>query len=117
MSPEDDYDGDGSPNGEEFCVNTDPADDESFFAVISILKNLLGCVDVTWKCAAGTTYRVEYCDEVMAPGMTWLTAEDGITTSMDGEYTWMDTGSCTGTPPLTVPCRNYRVMVYSPCSE
>jgi len=116
VSPDDDYDDDGSTNGEEFCANTDPTDDQSFFAVINIVRNPY-TVSVFWKCVAGVTYRVEYCDEEMDSGMTWLTAQDGIGTYVPGVHAWTDDGSQTGTPPANVPHRYYRVMVYGPCGN
>jgi hypothetical protein len=115
--PEDDYDGDGSPNEEEFCANTDATDDESYFAIVNIVRNPDDTVSVFWNCVAGATYRVEYCDEEMSAGMTWLIAQDGLGMLSTGVREWVDDGSYTGTPPANVPERYYRVMVYGPCGE
>jgi hypothetical protein len=115
--PDDDYDGDGSSNEEEFCANTDPTDDQSYFAIVNIVRNATGTVSVFWSCVAGTLYRVEYCDEELSPSMVWLTARDGLGMLVPGVREWVDDGSYTGTPPANVPERYYRVMVHGPCGK
>jgi hypothetical protein len=115
VDPEDDYDGDDSPNEEEFCAHTDPTDDTSFFAIVNIVRNPDTTVSLFWNCVGGELYRVEYCDGEMAPGMTWMPAADQLYAPSTGVYEWVDDGSGTGTPPAAVKYRYYRVMVYGPC--
>ena len=115
--PWDDYDGDASTNEEEFCANTDPTDDMSFFAVVSIMRNPDTTVSVVWQCVGGELYRVEYCDEVPSETMTWLEAEDYVLAPITGMYEWIDDGWGTDTPPANVAQRSYRVMIYGPCGE
>ena len=114
VSPNDDYDGDGEPNGVEYCARTDPTDPNSYFAIVQITRNPSGSISVFWKSVIGEIYAIEYSDDPMGPAMIWHNAlyQVGATTELTE---FMDDGTFTGSPPSSVQKRYYRVMVYGAC--
>jgi glycosidase len=98
-----DNDGDGFTNEEERQAGTNPLDANSYFALegIEILPG--NQYKVTWKSVAGTSYQVQYKDDLTAP--TWQNLGAPITA----------TGSTTNFTDTTVPPtqirRFYRIAI------
>jgi len=62
---DDDFDGDGKTNNEEYLAGTDPTDPESTF----IAAPGKGSWAISWESVAGKFYRVYYCNEL---GEEWI---------------------------------------------
>jgi hypothetical protein len=112
---DDDSDGDGSTNYEEFAAGTNPVVARSFFAIVNITRQDNGDIVLEYMAAKGKQYAVEFSDHDIGPGMTWTTAQDHIVSVTEGALQWEDDGSLTVIPPQDVPLqRYYRVKVYGP---
>jgi hypothetical protein len=74
---QDDADGDGMTNLQEFLTGTDPTDPNSFFAIqISTVAVSGNKVLLTWPAVPGKSYLVQYKDELSSP--TWLNFSGGV---------------------------------------
>jgi hypothetical protein len=108
-----DADGDGCTNYEEYVASTDPRDPASFFAVVNIEKVADPLeVEITWKSVDGKYYAVYYSDDELGGAMSWTLAEDDVPASGTGTNTWTDDGSLTTPGPDEVSYRCYKVEVY-----
>lgn len=61
-NPNDDRDGDGRSNNQEYLANTDPRDGNSVLRMASIFRATNGHSVVTWRSVGGTHYRVQFSD-------------------------------------------------------
>ena len=111
---EGDEDNDGSTNFEEFAAGANPIDDSSFFAIVNITRQSSGDIILEYTAIEGKQYAVEFSDDDMDPGMTWITAQDFIVANSDGVYEWEDDGSLTVVHPRVPIHRYYRMKVYGP---
>jgi len=107
--PNDNPDGDGSPNDEEQAAGTDPSDPNSFFAVTDVELVPSGegpGAHVTWSTVEGKSYQLYYCDEDYSTAMTWLACGSSIVG--DGSpHTFIDNGDV-GRPSPLDPSVGYR---------
>jgi Tol biopolymer transport system component len=73
---QDDFDGDGMSNLQEFLAGTDPANPSSVFRIqISFISATNG-VQVSWPASASRNYRVQFKDDLTNP--VWLDAAGPI---------------------------------------
>jgi hypothetical protein len=66
---QDDPDGDGMSNWQEFLTGTDPTDPNSFFAIQISATLVSGNVLLAWPATPGKSYQVQYKDDLNGP---WL---------------------------------------------
>jgi Tol biopolymer transport system component len=74
---QDDADGDGMTNLQEYLTATDPTNSNSVFSIqISIVAVSGNNVLLTWPAVPGKSYLVQYKDELSSP--TWLNFSGGV---------------------------------------
>jgi hypothetical protein len=105
---EDDFDGDGATNAEEYAASTDPASAESFLRIVGVCKQPESTVTIIWTSEAGVYYEI-YCTDNPS---TWTRAEGPIPASVGETTCWTDNGSKTSSSPADATMRCYRVQVY-----
>jgi hypothetical protein len=76
-NPEEDSDGDGATNREEFLAGTNPRDPQSRFAVVNISIAPAG-VFVEWSSEAGRRYRVKRATSLLVGPAAYETLAGGI---------------------------------------
>jgi hypothetical protein len=106
---EDDFDGDGQSNGDEYLAGTDPTSAASCLRIISIVSNTADAFTIVWTSASGILYKVHYGESVGG----WSLAASDIPGSGTGQNSWTD-DSTSGTvpPPGDASKRFYRVEAY-----
>jgi Tol biopolymer transport system component len=73
---QDDFDGDGMTNLQEFLAGTDPSNPNSVFRIqVSFLGSTNGVL-VTWPASASRNYRVQFKDDLSTP--VWLDASGPV---------------------------------------
>ena len=84
---EDDNDGDGSSNLEEFNADTDPLDAGDFLRILTVEQSANG-VAITWPANPGRSYSV-YRNDDLTQG-NWILIQEGRTVDVAGELTVTD---------------------------
>jgi hypothetical protein len=84
---EDDNDGDGSSNLEEFNADTDPLDAGDFLRILNVEQSANG-VAITWPANPGRSYSV-YRNDDLTQG-NWILIQEGRTVDVAGELTVTD---------------------------
>ncbi len=106
-----DADGDGTTNYEEYVADTDPNDEQSFFAITQIEQDNEGEVEaLIFSSSTARVYRVEYLDDSLTNYPAWTPADPP---SFPGEplaTKWETTNA----PPATNALRFFRVEVNVP---
>ena len=82
MDGDDDPDGDGRPNSDEYGADTDPNDAGDFLQITEIEVDSIDGVTVTWPAKAGRTYALYRSDDLAAGG--WTLVQGGLTTAVAG---------------------------------
>jgi hypothetical protein len=98
---EDDADGDGMTNLQEYAAGTDPLDATSVFkTTITLVVATNGAV-LDWPAAPGRAYRVQYKDDLNDP--QWHDAPGAVSVNGNrGSYS----------APVVPPRRLYRVTLF-----
>ena len=84
---EDDNDGDGSTNAEEYNADTDPLDAGDFLQ-ISLVNRSVNGVGITWPAKPGRNYSVYRNDDLTAGN--WVLLQEGRTVDAPGDLTVTD---------------------------
>jgi hypothetical protein len=81
---DDDFDGDGMTNRQEYIAGTDPSNAASIFRITSFSHNrVAGSAALTFSSVNGRLYRIEYSDNLANPN-GWTTLQDNVVgTGMD----------------------------------
>ncbi|WP_269523439.1 hypothetical protein [Coraliomargarita parva] len=91
---DEDFDGDGSSNYQEYLAGTDPTDSTSYLALAPV-------IGVSWSSQSGKNYEIEYSDD------GWVTYASSETLAGTGEdMVWLDSDSRD-----VVRNRQYRIVV------
>ncbi len=106
-----DDDGDGATNFQEYVADTDPNDDQSFFAITQIEQDNDGSIKtLTFSSSTARVYRVEYLDEPLTNYPAWTPADPPPFPGQPVDTTW----DATNAPPATNALRFFRVEVSVP---
>jgi hypothetical protein len=70
VKPEDDFDGDGVCNGDEYVADTDPTDPDSFLAITDIAGDGSG-VHIDWQGGVWANQHLESTDDLTAGPSAW----------------------------------------------
>jgi len=109
VHPDDDFDGDGQTNANEYLAGTDPTSAPSCLRIVSIVGNTSSSFTITWTSVSGILYKMYYSDTVAG----WSLAASGIAASGTGQNSWTDDDtSGTIPPPGEAATRFYRVEAY-----
>jgi hypothetical protein len=100
---QDDADGDGMSNLQEYIAGTSPTDPNSVFKIISITTTAANANAIAWSSVSGKSYTTFSCDDMTV--QNWQPLANGTLTA-SGAIT-----SCTDAPPGNVLQRFYRVRV------
>jgi hypothetical protein len=112
--PNDDPDGDGFTNAQEYAANTDPQSPASALRITGIAQDSSGQTTIVWDSVAGVRYRVQYSDgdasgnfdgvftDILRPPVVEIAT--GSSTSFTDDFT------LTSGPPTTGQ-RYFRVKV------
>jgi hypothetical protein len=73
---QDDFDGDGMSNLQEFLAGTDPTNPNSVFRIQVSFVSATNGVQVSWPASASRNYRVQFKDDLSNP--VWLDAAGPI---------------------------------------
>jgi hypothetical protein len=84
---EDDNDGDGSTNAEEYNADTDPLDAGDFLQISLVTRSVNG-VGITWAAKPGRSYSVYRNDDLTAGN--WVLLQTGRTVELPEELTVTD---------------------------
>ncbi|MFP6873214.1 MAG: PA14 domain-containing protein [Verrucomicrobiales bacterium] len=84
---EDDNDGDGSTNGEEYNADTDPLDAGDFLRITSVNRSVNG-IGITWPAKPGRTYAVYRNDDLTVGN--WVLIQAGRTVEVPEELSVTD---------------------------
>ncbi len=106
-----DNDGDGTTNLEEYIADTDPNDDQDFFAITQLEQGNDGDLEsFVFASSTARVYRVHYLDEQLTNYPAWTPAHAVSFAGAAPDTTW-DT---TNAPPATNAMRFFRVEVSVP---
>jgi hypothetical protein len=100
---QDDADGDGMSNLQEYIAGTNPSDRNSVFKIISVTPTVGNASAVTWSSVSGKSYTTLYCDDMTT--QNWQPFANGTLTANGASASYTDA------PPAGVNQRFYRIQV------
>jgi hypothetical protein len=107
ISGEDDFDGDGLSDAEEYFVGTDPTNATSVFSFEPpAMPASNGFVNVCWPVSGGRTYSVDVSE--VLPSTNWLSAFGPWVAPSNGTYCWSESNL------VSASSRVFRVNVLLP---
>lgn len=112
--PDEDADGDGRSNLEEYWANTNPTNAASGLRIIAASRNTNGVFQLSWPSEGSTRYRVQYSDEGSLGRFTDIVRDlaselDTNRPGISSMQTFTDDGALTR--PATNDFRYYRIKV------
>ncbi len=106
---DDDFDGDGKTNGEEFLSGTAATSESSYLKIVGIASNTSDSITLFWTTVSGTFYAIYYGNAMTG----WSLIASDIPASGTGQNSWTDDSSSgTDPPPDEASIRFYRVEGY-----
>ena len=79
ISPDDDFDHDGYPNGQEFDAGTIPVEDSDYLKIDDFFKSAGGYLALTFLAAPGRTYTLPHQDNLVSN--QWTESELALSTN------------------------------------
>ncbi len=90
--PNDDPDGDGLSNWEEYLAGTDPLDALSDLVVVTVRPQANGSIELRWPSVPGRTYRIERAESIGGP----FTPVADLVPAAAPVNTWLDSQPLSG---------------------